>query len=192
MGLTDIFLFWRTKTPEDNLWHPLPYSLRRHDKNAAAAPSSSEPWNRINLAAAAVDTAPFVAGAGALAHISQLNSFGFTAHASVFKNPRTLTTMNRATLVLFPAVLVCQMMDIQYRYAIPRWCSVRERRRDEDEARKHVLVGMDVGFAVWAVRLFVLGLGRRYWGPVDAVISGALADLMLREWWRTHDGNVMS
>jgi hypothetical protein len=177
----DKLLFWNYKTAQDNAWHPFP----------GASPTiyldNLPPWlKRQDLEAACVDIAPFVAGAGGVAHIRQLNQFGFEAHASVFRNPKTLTALHRSVIFVAPLVLGCQAVGIEYRDLIPRWASERERRRDEEEVRKHVDVGMYVGAALWFVRMYGLRWGRRYWAPIDIVIGGALTDLLHREYMRAH------
>jgi 1,4-dihydroxy-2-naphthoyl-CoA synthase len=128
-----------------------------------------------------------IAGAGGLAHISQAKDFGFTAHASIFRNAKTLTAMHRTALVLVPVVLGCQVLGVEYRYVIPRWAHDRERRRDEEEVRRHVDVGMCFGAASWLVRLCGLKCGRAFWAPMDVIMFGALSDLMHREYYRAHN-----
>jgi len=175
-------LFWHHKTPLDNTWHPTPGA------NPTTPQTRLPFWfKRIDIEAATVDLAPFIAGAGGLAHISQAKDFGFTARASVLRNPKTLTAMHRTALVLVPVVLGCQAMGVEYRYAIPRWANDRERRRVEDEVRRHVDIGMCFGAASWFVRLYGLKWGRGYWAPIDVILVGALADLMHREYYRAHN-----
>lgn len=172
--------FWNLKSPHDNDWRP--QAGRNPTQYIDNLPSFLK---RTDIEATVVDTAPFIAGAGGLAHISQLNDFGFTAHASIFKNVKTLTAMHRATLIVAPLVLMCQASGIDYRYAIPRWCHDRELRRDEEQVRQHVDVGMGLGAAVWFSRL-AFRFGTRFWAPMDIVMGGALADLMHREYMKAH------
>lgn len=175
------FFFWTTKTPPDNQWHPIASG------NPIRYPDNLPPWlKRTDIAATTVDVAPFVAGAGGLAHIRQANHFGFDAHASIFRNPKTLTAMHRSVIYLTPLVLACQVAGLEYRTYIPRWCHDRERRRDEEEVRLHVDVGMYAGVACWFVRIYGLRLGRAYWAPIDVIMGGALADLMHREYCKAH------
>jgi hypothetical protein len=138
------------------------------------------------MEATVVDTAPIVAGVGGFAHLSQIPHFGFTAPASVFRNVQTMTAMHRTVLVVAPLVLTCQAVGLEYRFAIPRWCHPRELRRDEEEVRRHVQVGMAVGGGLWVARL-LFRFGARYWAPIDVVMGGALADLMHREWVKAHE-----
>ena len=173
--------YWSSKTLSENAWHPFPGA------SSTSYSSNIPPWlGRMDLQAACVDAAPFIAGAGGLAHIRQMNDFGFTAYASIFRNPKTLTAMHRTVLVATPVLLLCQASGLEYRNVIPRWASDRERRRDEDEVRNHVDVGMYVGAACWFVRMYGLRWGRAYWAPVDVLLGGALADLMHREYSRAH------
>ena len=60
-----------------------------------------------------VDVAPFVAGFGGLAHVSQVHSFGFTAPASVFRNVKTMTAMHRAVIFSVPLVFAAQARKCQ-------------------------------------------------------------------------------
>ncbi len=174
-------LFWTTKTPVDNAYHPLV------DGSPTTQTSSLSPWlPAVDPQAAIVDIAPFVAGAGGFAHLRQANDFGFTARASVFANAKTLTAMHRSVVVLAPVVLFCQASGIEYRNFVPRWSHERERRRDEGEVRGHVDVGMLVGAACWVIRMYGLRAGRAYWAPVDVMMGGALADLMHREYCKAH------
>ena len=78
MGLESLF-YWNTKTASDNGWHPRPGgSPKKYIDNLPL-------WaKRTDFEAACVDVAPFVAGAGGLAHLRQLNNLGWTAPASVF------------------------------------------------------------------------------------------------------------
>lgn len=190
MSLSTIF-FWQHKTPLDNAWHPLlspipsPTGETRHSK-----PS-------LDLAALSVDSAPFIAGAGAVAHLRQWKDFGFTAHASIFRNPRTLQAMYVATWISFAVIGCAQAIGAEYRYLIPRWSQERERRRDEAQVRQHVDFGMMFGGAVTALRLGVnrvrqgrVSLGSRgliALAPIEVVMGGALADLMHREYGRAHN-----
>ncbi|KXL44135.1 hypothetical protein M433DRAFT_138156 [Acidomyces richmondensis BFW] len=181
MALQSLF-FWHHKCPADNTWRPSPSANRT--ENQANLPAWLE---RMDIEAATVDLAPFIAGAGGLAHISQAKDFGFTAHASIFRNAKTLTAMHRTALVLVPVVLGCQVLGVEYRYVIPRWAHDRERRRDEEEVRRHVDVGMCFGAASWLVRLYGLKCGRAFWAPMDVIMFGALSDLMHREYYRAHN-----
>lgn len=182
-SLLPYLFFWNYKFSPDNAWHPLPgANPTRHLTNLPT-------WtSRLDPEAAVVDTAPFVFGAGALAHLSQLNDLGWTAQANIFKNPRTLSAVHRTTLLLVPFVLVLQVAGLDYRYAIPRWAHERERGRDEVEVRKHVEAGMGLGVLGWVARMTVLSnpLGRRFWVPVEVVLGGGLADLMHREFVKAH------
>ena len=83
-----------------------------------------------------------------------------------------------------PAILCAQAAGLDYRYVIPRWAHERERARDEEQARAHVEVGMFVGGAVMVGRSLA-GLGPR-WSLVDLVVGGAVADLALREYYKSH------
>lgn len=177
----DTLAFWRHKQPQDNAWHPYPgASPHQYVDNLPT-------WiKRQDLEAAVVDTAPFVVGVGGLAHLRQANDFGLTAHASIFRNTLTMTAMHRAVLFLTPVILGCQATGVDYRYVIPRWAHDRERRRDEEEVRKHVDVGMYLGAACWFFRMYGFRAGTRYWAPLDIVMGGALADLMQREYIKAH------
>lgn len=124
-------------------------------------------------------------GAGTIAYVSQLNSIGLTAPASVFKNALTISAMHRSALYLTPFVLALQAAGLEYRYFIPRWASDRERRRDEDQVRRHVDFGMAVGAGVMVARS-LFRMGPR-WSLMDALFGGALADLALREYYRAHN-----
>lgn len=139
----------------------------------------------MDIEATVVDVAPFVAGAGGIAHISQINSFGFTASPSVFRNVRTLTAMHRTVVFLAPAILAFQAAGFDYRYFIPRWAHEREMGRGEVEVRQHVDAGMKLGSFIWVARM-IFKLGARFWAPIDIVMGGALADLMHREYIRAH------
>lgn len=173
--------FWNFKQPPDNAWHPIPGG------NPNQTIDNLPTWlKRTDLQATCVDVAPFVTGAGGLAHLRQLNKFPLEAHASIFRNPLTLTALHRTTLLLTPFIFACQAAGLEYRYAIPRWCHDRERRRDEEEVRTHVDAGMYVGAASWFVRMYGLRWGRAYWAPIDVVMAGALSDLMHREYCKAH------
>ncbi|KAM3415262.1 hypothetical protein BST61_g8792 [Cercospora zeina] len=135
--------------------------------------------------ASLVDAAPFVAGVGGARHISQIFDFGFTAHASIFRNIKTMSAMHRSVAVLLPTMWTAQAAGIQYRFLIPRWCHERELRRDEDEVRKHINVGACFGGGIWAARM-MFKVGTRYWAPIDIVLGGALSDLLHREYQKAH------
>ncbi|KAK4541424.1 hypothetical protein LTR36_008025 [Oleoguttula mirabilis] len=182
MALSTLF-FWNFKTPQDNQWHPYPGANPTTHIDNLNLPLWTK---RLDLQATCVDVAPFIAGVGGLAHIRQANNFGFEAHASVFRNPKTLGAMHRAVLVVAPVVLACQAAGFEYRTFIPRWCHDRERRRDEEEVRTHVDVGMYAGAALWFVRMYGFRAGRAYWAPIDVIMGGALADLMHREYCKAH------
>ena len=180
MKLTDLF-YWNNKTPTSNDWHPRPggSSVTRID--------NFPPWmKKADIEAAVVDTAPFVAGAGGLAHMSQLNNLGWTAPANIFRNRTTMMAMHRTVLFLTPLILLCQAARLEYRSLIPRWSHDRERRRDEEDVRKQVEAGMGIGGLSWLLRLYVFKAGRAYWAPIDVVMGGALADLMHREYYKAH------
>lgn len=93
--------------------------------------------------------------------------------------------MHTTTLVVAPLILALQASGLQYRYLIPRWASDRELRRDEEEVRKHVDVGMALGSAIWLSRL-AFRIGGRYWAPIDIIAGGALSDLLHREYLKAH------
>lgn len=116
----------------------------------------------------------------------QLNSLGWTAPASVFRNVKTMTAMHRAVLYLTPLVLLCQAAGWDYRRFIPRWNHERERRRDEAEVRQQIDAGMGFGAGVWVVRMYFLSVAKAYWAPMDIVMGGALADLLHREYVKAH------
>lgn len=177
--LSAYFFYWNLKTPVDNTWHPLPgHGSTRYLTFLPA-------WtSRLDLSATAVDAAPFVAGAGGLAHLSQLTSLGWTAPASIFRNATTMAALHRTAMFLPPVILGCQAVGLEYRYLIPRWAHERERARDEDQARTHVETGMLVGGAVMVGRSLA-GLGPR-WSLLDVVLGGAVADLALREYYKAH------
>ena len=175
------FFFWNYKSPPDNAWHP------QVGQNPIQSIDNLPSWSkRTDIEATVVDVAPFIAGVGGFAHMSQLNSLGWTAPASVFRNPTTMMAMHRTTLYLTPLVLLMQAVGFDYRSFIPRWSHEREARRDEEEVRKHVDVGMWVGAGGSVLRMYVFNLGRRYWAPMDVVMGGALADLMHREYCKAH------
>ena len=180
MNLSWLF-FWNYKTTLDNAWHPRPGA------NPIKYTDNLPVWaKRTDIEAAVVDTAPFVAGAGGFAHMSQLNNLGWTAPASVFRNKTTMMAMHRTLLFLTPIVLLCQGAGFQYRDFIPRWSHDREKRRDEEVVRTHINWGMGAGAVSWVLRMYVLGVGRAYWAPLDVVMGGALADLMHREYNKAH------
>jgi hypothetical protein len=180
MKLSDLF-FWNNKAPSDNDWRPVPSgSSITHINNLP-------PWiKRTDIEAAVVDTAPFIAGAGGLAHTSQLNNLGWTAPANVFRNYKTMMAMHRTVLFLTPMILLCQAAGLEYRNFIPRWSHDRERRRGEEDVRRQVEAGMGIGGVSWLLRLYVFKIGRVYWAPIDVVMGGALADLMHREYYKAH------
>jgi hypothetical protein len=172
--------FWVGKTPADNAWRPQPgHNPRKYFDRLPKA------FHRTDLAAMVVDCAPFIAGAGGLAHMSQAMHFGFTAHASIFRNVKTMTAIHRTTLALSPLIFLCQATGVEYRSFIPRWAHERELRRDEDEVRQHIDVGMAIGGGFYVARM-LFRLGARYWAPVDVVMGGALADLLHREYLKAH------
>lgn len=179
-SILQYLFFWNLKSPQDNHWRPQP-----GQNPLTYLDNLPQFLKRTDLEATIVDTAPFIAGAGSLAHLSQLQNFGFTSHWSIFSNPKTLMTMHRTTLLVAPMIFVCQALGWEYRYAIPRWCHERELRREEEEVRQHVDVGMGLGAAVWFSRL-AFKFGPRYWAPIDIVMGGALADLMHREYMKAH------
>lgn len=174
MQLHDL-LFWRSKTPTDNEWRPQP-------------PKHPTPFGRVDLQAAFVDTSPFVAGAGSLAHFRQINQLGWTVPASIFRNARTMLAMERTACVLPVLFMLCQAARVDYRTYIPRWCHDRERRRVETEVRGHVEVGGWIGVGVWIARTFVFrARSVNYPVPVLEVVMGmGLADLMHREYCKAH------
>lgn len=183
MSFLQYFFFWNYKQSTDNLWHPVPGG------NPTKTVTNLPPWtSRLDPEATIVDAAPLVFGAGALAHLSQLNDLGWTAQANIFKNPRTLAAVHRTTLFLIPAILTLQAADVSYRYFIPRWAHDRERGRDEEQVRKHVEAGMALGVLGYVARMTVLAnpLGRRFWAPAEVVLGGGLADLMHREFVKAH------
>jgi hypothetical protein len=177
--LTTYLFFWNLKTPTDNHWHPYPGASPT--KHLTTAPT----WSKnLDLPATAVDAAPFVFLSGALTHLRQLPHLGSTARFSPLTNPLTMQALHRSALVSVPAILLAQAVGLEYRYAIPRWSHERERARDEEQARSHVEVGMFVGGAVMVGRSLA-GLGPR-WSLVDLVLGGAVADLLLREYYKSH------
>lgn len=179
MGIDALF-YWNHKGPGANLWRPRPGANPiEHRLNIPLF------VKRMDLEATVVDAAPFVATAGAAAHISQIHAFGFTASASVFRNVKTLSAIHRATVIVAPIVLACQAMNVEYRNMIPRWAHERELHRDEEIVRQHVNVGMSLGAVGWVGRT-IAGIGRRYWSPIEVLAGGALADLLQREYLRAH------
>lgn len=178
MALSYVF-FWNFKAPEDNLWHPIP------GHGTAIYPATFPGFlRRVDLEAAVVDVAPFVAGAGGIAHLRQLNDFGLTARASIFANKLTMSALHRSAMYLTPLVLGLQAAGVEYRYCIPRWAHDREKRRDEEEVRKHVNTGLALG-ALSSITRSVFKIGPR-WSLLDVVMGGALADLLFREYWKAH------
>ena len=176
----EYLFFWNYKTNADNSWRPEPgQNPTQYIDNLPAT------LKRTDLEATAVDVAPIVVGAGGFAHLLQLPHFGFTSPMSIFRNVRTMTAMHRTVLFVTPVVLACQAAGIEYRYFIPRWSHERELRRDEEEVRQHVDVGMAIGSMSWASRM-VFRIGARYWAPIDIILGGALADLMDREDRKAH------
>ncbi|EME48776.1 hypothetical protein DOTSEDRAFT_67724 [Dothistroma septosporum NZE10] len=172
--------FWNFKGPESNKWRPEPGG--NPTKYIDSLPTFLK---RTDLEATVVDIAPFVAGAGGLAHTSQIHQFGFTVPASVFRNVKTMTAMHRTVLYLAPVVFACQAVGFEYRDFIPRFAHERELRRDEEEVRKHVDAGMYIGGGIYAVRM-AFKVGARYWAPIDIVMGGALTDLLQREYIKAH------
>jgi hypothetical protein len=178
--LTSYLFFWNLKTLQDNAWHPFPGA------SSTTYLSNLPAWTqKLDLAATAVDAAPFVTASGTIAYLSQLNNLGWTVPASPFANKLTISTLHRSALIATPVILGLQALDVQYRYLIPRWASERERRRDEEQARNHVEVGMLGGGALMIARTLA-GMGPR-WSLLDVVLGGALADVLLREYYRAHD-----
>lgn len=178
MAFPGIF-FWVSKTSADNQWRPQP---GQDPKKYLSLPTVLQ---RADLHAMVVDCAPFIAGAGGLAHASQAMDFGFTAPASIFRNVKTMTAMHRTTLILSPFILACQAAGLEYRTYIPRWAHSRELRRDEEEVRKHIDVGIGIGSLSWILRM-CFKFGARFWAPIDVVMGGALADLLHREYCKAH------
>ncbi|KAI5370613.1 hypothetical protein Slin14017_G014920 [Septoria linicola] len=183
MAFLQYLFFWNLKVPDrgDNDWHP---QIGRNPIQYIDNLSSF--LKRTDIDATMVDAAPFVAGVGSLAHVSQIHAFGFTAPASVFRNVKTMTAMHRTVVFLVPFILTMQAAGIQYRTFIPRWCHERELRRDEAEVRKHVDVGAYIGGSIWIARL-LFKVGLRYWAPIDVVMGGALSDLLHREYVKAHN-----
>lgn len=173
-------MFWLYKTPADNEWHPIPGQNPKKDTKPLPR------WlDNIDPAAAVVDAAPFVSGAGFITYARQYNQLGWTVPASVFRNPRTLAAMHLTAMYVTPIICLLQATEVQYRNIIPRWASERELRRDEETARSHVEVGMLAGVASTAIRTFYK-LGPRY-SLMDIILGGALADLCHREYLRAHN-----
>ena len=105
-------LFWRYKTSLDNDWRP---TLSKDETEAAAKRLATPSFtNNLDVEALIIDVAPFVCGAGGLAHISQLNQLGWTVPASIFRNTRTMTAMYRTGIILPAIVLSCQAAGIEY------------------------------------------------------------------------------
>lgn len=179
MPLQSLF-YWNIKTPRDNAWHPqIGQCPTRYTKNLPAL------LQRTDVEATLVDAGPYIASVGALRHASQAFDFGFTVSANVFKNVRTINALHASTLLFIPLILSLQAAGIEYRNFIPRWSTDRERYRDEEEVRRHVDVGAYLGALTWAGRM-ILKVGVRYWAPIDVVLGGALADVLHREYFRTH------
>jgi hypothetical protein len=173
-------LYWRHKHPLHNQWRPVPgQNPTRYRDNLP------DVFKRMDIEATVVDAAPVVAAVGAATHISQLHAFGFTVSGNLFKNAKTLTALNRATMIVPPLILACQAAELDYRAYIPRWAHKRELERDEEVVRQHIVAGMNMGTALWLTRL-LFRLGPRYMAPVDILAGGALADLMQREYIRAH------
>lgn len=172
--------FWTTKTPSANAWHPqIGQCPTQYTRNLPPI------LQRTDAEATLVDAAPFIASVGAFRHASQLFNFGFTVSANVFKNIRTLTALHNSTLLFIPVILSLQAAGIEYRNFIPRWTTAAESTRDEEEVRRHVDVGAYLGGMAWAARM-IMRLGVRYWAPIDVVLGGAGADVLHREYVRTH------
>ncbi|TKA23842.1 hypothetical protein B0A50_06977 [Salinomyces thailandicus] len=182
MSSLQYLFFWNFKDHTDNQWHPDP--IHSNIKRLNNLPTQLK---RLDIDATCVDAAPFIFSAGALAYIRQLHLFPLEAHASPFRNLRTLAAWHRATLVVAPVVLACQGLGLDYRMLIPRWCSDWERRREEEEVRGHVAFGMYAGAASWFIRMYGLRRGRAYWAPIDVIMGGALTDLAHREYYKTHN-----
>ncbi|KAF2717478.1 hypothetical protein K431DRAFT_306923 [Polychaeton citri CBS 116435] len=177
--MTMNLFFWNLKTPSDNAWHPEPGKSPVQHRDGLPLI-----LRRIDTTAAIPDVAPFVAGAGSIAHLSQYNSLGWTTPASIFQNPRTLSALNRSATIISVVFLSCQAAGLDYRYLIPRWASDREKRRDELEVRRHVETGMIFGLGSSIVRT-IMGWGPRF-SLLDIVMGGALADLAHREYCKAH------
>lgn len=172
--------YWNIKTPSDNAWHPqIGQCPTRYTRNLPPI------LQRTDIEATLVDAAPYIASVGALRHASQAFHFGFTVSANVFKNARTLNSMHVSTLLFVSLVLSFQAAGIEYRNLIPRWSTERERYRDEEEVRRHVDVGAYLGALSWVARM-IMRVGVRYWAPIDVVLGGAGADVLHREYFRTH------
>jgi hypothetical protein len=172
--------FRTTKTPSANDWHPqIGQCPTQYTKKLPLI------LQRTDVEATLVDAAPFIASVGALRHASQLFNFGFTVSANVFKNVRTLTALHTSTLFVLPAILSLQAAGVEYRNFIPRWTTAAELTRDEEEVRRHIDVGAYLGGMAWAVRM-IMRVGVRYWAPIDVVLGGAGADVLHREYVRTH------
>ena len=78
-----------------------------------------------------------------------------------------------------------QAARIEYRNFIPRRSTTHELKRDEEEVRRHIDVGAYLGALSWVGRM-VMRVGVRYWAPIDVVLGGAGADVLHREYVRTH------
>ena len=174
------FSFWTSKSPSANAWHPqIGQCPTQYTKNLPSI------LQRTDIEATLVDAAPFIASVGALRHASQLFNFGFTVSANVFKNVRTMAALHTSTLLFLPMVLSLQAAGVEYRNFIPRWTTAAESTRDEEEVRRHVDIGAYLGGMAWAARM-ILRVGVRYWAPIDVVLGGAGADVLHREYVRTH------
>ena len=172
--------YWSIKTPSDNAWHPqIGQCPTRYTKNFPTI------LQRTDIEATLVDAAPYIASVGALRHASQAYDIGFTVSAKVFKNFKTLNALHKSTLLFIPLVLSLQAAGIEYRNLIPRWSTDRERYRQEEEVRQHVDVGAYLGALSWIGRM-ITRVGVRYWAPIDVVLGGAGADVLHREYFRTH------
>ncbi|KAJ4986340.1 hypothetical protein SVAN01_08157 [Stagonosporopsis vannaccii] len=175
--------YWTIKTPSDNGWHPqIGKCPTRYTKNLPTQ------LQRTDIEATIVDAAPYIASVGGFRHVSQAFDFGFTVSANVFKNIRTLNALHTSTLFFVPLILSLQATGIEYRNFIPRWSTEREHYRDEEEVRRHVNVGACLGALSWVGRM-IMKVGVRYWAPIDVVLGGAGADVLHREYFRTHSLN---
>lgn len=172
--------FWDTKTQSANAWHPqVGQCPTQYTKNLPSI------LQRADVEATLVDAAPYIASVGALRHASQLFNFGFTVSANVFRNARTLTALHASTLLFVPMILSFQAAGIEYRNFIPRRRTAAESTRDEEEVRRHVDVGAYLGGMAWVARM-IMRVGVRYWAPIEVVLGGAGADVLHREYVRTH------
>lgn len=173
--------YWNLKTSTDNAWHPqIGQCPTKHTKNLPSV------LQRTDVEATIVDAAPFIASIGALRHTSQAFHFGFTVSANVFKNTSTMTALHRSTLFSIPLTLGLQAAGMEYRNLIPRWSTAKERQREEEEVRRHVDVGAYLGALTWVGRM-IMRVGVRYWAPMEVVLCGAGADVLHREYVRTHE-----